>query len=211
MAAKIHRRRKFVNEMSPRKYDMGKRAAAVQDTRRRIVDAARALHIEQGITATSWEDIAARAGVGVGTVYRHFRSLDELVPACGQVSMEAIALPQPSAASRVFDGVEGAARMERLVAEAFSIYERGAPDLRVVRRERGVHPSVKRAAEDLEASLAALIDAALEPLGAEEDERRVVRAMLDLGTWEALRAQGFAPAGAVSVVAQMLAARPLRH
>jgi AcrR family transcriptional regulator len=49
---------------------MGKRAAAAEETRRRIVDATHALHIEQGVAATSWDDIAGRAGVGVGTVYR---------------------------------------------------------------------------------------------------------------------------------------------
>ena len=72
---------------------MGKRAAAADETRRRIVDATHALHIEQGIAATSWDDIAARAGVGVGTVYRHFPSLDELIPACAAFSMEIVGLP----------------------------------------------------------------------------------------------------------------------
>ena len=66
----------FVKEMSPRKYDMTRRASAVAQTRRRIVDATLELHTEQGIAATSWDDIAARAGVGVGSVYRHFPSLD---------------------------------------------------------------------------------------------------------------------------------------
>ena len=43
--------------------------------------------------------------------------------------------------------------------EAFAIYERGAPELRVLRHEPGVHPSVAEAGEQLEASLAALVDA----------------------------------------------------
>ena len=64
---------------------MTRRASAAAQTRRRIVEATRELHIEQGIAATSWDDIAARAGVGVGTVYRHFPSLDELIPACGEI------------------------------------------------------------------------------------------------------------------------------
>src|SRR5919199_571329 len=104
--------------MSPRKYDMSRRAAAVEDTRRRIVDATLALHAEQGIAATRWEQIAARAGVGVGTVYRHFPSLDELVPACGRVSMALLALPAAADAPAVFAGViDPRARIERLVAE----------------------------------------------------------------------------------------------
>src|SRR5688500_5791576 len=75
--ATIIQRRDFVNKMSPRKYDMSRRASAVAETRRRIIDATRALHTERGIAATSWDDIAARAGVGVGTVYRHFPSPDD--------------------------------------------------------------------------------------------------------------------------------------
>ena len=72
---------------------MSRRAAAVAQTRKRIVDATLELHGEQGIAATSWDDIAARAGVGVGTVYRHFPSLDELVPASGEITMQVLALP----------------------------------------------------------------------------------------------------------------------
>ena len=188
---------------------MGKRAAAVEETRRRIVDATRALHGEQGITATSWEDIAARAGVGVGTVYRHFPSVDELIPACGRVTAERLALPAPREAAAGFDGAEGAARIRRLVGEAYAIYERGAPELRAVRRERDVHPAVTRTAEDLEAALEALADAALAPFECSDEDRRLVRAMLDLGTWDALRGQGLAQQAAVGAVADLLASRVL--
>jgi AcrR family transcriptional regulator len=183
--------------MSPRKYDMGKRAAAAAETRRRIVDATRALHAEQGIAGTSYDDIAARAGVGVGTVYRHFPSLDELIPACGRVVGSILALPAPGDAEAVFAGVEGEARIARLVDEAFGIYERGAPALRAVRREPDAHPAVRQTADALEASLGALVDAAVSPLGAGDEERRIVRGLLDLGTWDALRAQGVEPAPAV--------------
>jgi AcrR family transcriptional regulator len=194
--------------MSPRKYDMTRRASAVAQTRRRIIDATRELHTEQGIAATSWDDIAARAGVGVGTVYRHFPSLDELVPACGQISMQLVAAPEPQSVPSLFDGVDAPAeRIERLVREAFAIYERGAPELRVIRNEPEVHPSVAAAGEELEASLTALVDVAVEPSGITPADRAVVRAMIDLGTWQALRDQGLGPAEAVDAVSQMLAAR----
>src|SRR5688500_19847828 len=128
--------------MSPRKYDMTRRASSAAQTRRRIIDATRELHTTQGIAATSWDDIAARAGVGVGTVYRHFPSLDELVPACGEISMEIAALPHPDDAPALFDGLrKPAERIARLVQEAFAIYERGSGELRAARREPDVHPS----------------------------------------------------------------------
>jgi AcrR family transcriptional regulator len=194
--------------MSPRKYDMSKRAAAVARTRQRIVDATRELHGEQGIAATSWDDIAARAGVGVGTVYRHFPSLDELIPACGEITMQIVALPDPKGVPSLFDGVDAPAqRIERLVREAFAIYERGAPQLRAIRNEPDIHPNVAEAGQELEASLTALVDAAVEPFRITPTDRAVVRAMVDLGAWQALRDQGLGPAEAVDAVGQMLTAR----
>jgi AcrR family transcriptional regulator len=201
-------RRVFVKEMSPRKYDMSKRAAAVARTRQRIVDATRELHGEQGIAATSWDDIAARAGVGVGTVYRHFPSLDELVPACGEITMQVVALPDRSTLPALFEqATEPAERIERLVREAFAIYERGARELRAIRRESEVHPRVARDRDQLEASLSALVDTALGPLHATQQDRAVARAMVDLNTWEALRDQGLGPAESVAAISDMLASR----
>ena len=194
--------------MSPRKYDMGKRAAAVAQTRQRIVDAARELHSEQGIAATSWDDIAARAGVGVGTVYRHFPSLDELIPACGEIAMQVVALPDASRVPALFEhATESAERIERLVREVFAIYERGAPELRAIRRECDVHPRVAQDRDQLEASLSALVDTALRPLDATQQDRAVARAMIDLNTWEALRDQGLGPGESVAAISDMLARR----
>ena len=184
---------------------MSKRSAAALETRRRIVDATRMLHTEQGIAGTSWDDIAARAGVGVGTVYRHFPTLDDLVPACGAVSMEIVALPAPDAAPALFEGLRTPAeRMARLVETVFAIYERGAPELQVVRREPGAHPSVAAAAEQIDASLAALVKAS----GVAADDRALVRAMVDLGTWESLRGAGLDAPGAVAAMSELLATRP---
>jgi AcrR family transcriptional regulator len=173
---------------------MSRRASAVAQTRRRIIHATRELH-------------AARAGVGVGTVYRHFPTLDELIPACGEISMQIIALPDPQGAPSLFDGIEAPAeRIERLVREVFAIYERGAPQLRAIRNEPDVHPGVAESGEQLEASLGALVDAAVGPSDITPGDRAVVRAMLDLGTWQALRDQGLGPAEAVAAVSRMLAA-----
>jgi AcrR family transcriptional regulator len=192
--------------MSPRKYDMRRRAAATDATRRRIVDATLQLHAEQGIAATRWDEIAARAGVGVGTVYRHFPSLDELVPACGRVAMDQLGLPRRSDVPAVFDGVDDAgARIERLVREVFAIYERGAHIVRAPLGERDVHPDVARNAGTIEATLDALVDAALEPLGVEAKDRRATRALVDVRTWTALRDQGLDADEAVAAISELLA------
>jgi AcrR family transcriptional regulator len=188
--------------MSPRKYDMSKRASAAAATRRRIIDATRELHTEQGIAATSWDQIAARAGVGVGTVYRHFPTLDDLVPACGEVAMAVVALPGPAEAPALFAGLATPAeRIARLVEIVFAVYERGAPELRVVRGEPEAHPSVAETLADVEASLAALVAAA------DVDDPAVVRAMTDLDTWGAFRAAGLDPAATAAAVRDLLIAR----
>jgi hypothetical protein len=48
---------------------------------------------------------------------------------------------------------------------------------------------------------------AVEPSAITPADRAVVRAMIDLGTWQALRDQGLGPAETVHAVTQMLAAR----
>jgi AcrR family transcriptional regulator len=187
---------------------MSKRAAAAALTRQRIVDATRELHGEIGIAATSWDDIAARAGVGVGTVYRHFPSLDELIPACGEVTMQAVAPPDPSTMPALFEhATDSADRIELLVREAFAIYERGAPELRAIRREGDVHPRVAQDRDEFEAMLSELVDTALGPLDVTQEDRAVARAMVDLNTWEALRDQGIEPAESVAAVTDMLVTR----
>jgi AcrR family transcriptional regulator len=187
---------------------MSKRAAAVAQTRRRILEATHALHNEQGIAATSWDDIAARAGVGVGTVYRHFPSLDELIPACGELSMRIVALPGPGDVPALFASLDTPAeRIERLVEEAFAIYERGAAELRAIRRERDVHPRVAEESDEIEATLSVLVDTALAPLNITRQQRALARAMIDLNIWDALRDQGVGQAEAVTAIAEMLTAR----
>jgi AcrR family transcriptional regulator len=51
----------------------------VADTRRRLVDAAMELFTEQGFDATSVDEIAARAGLGRTTYFRHFPTKEDVV------------------------------------------------------------------------------------------------------------------------------------
>ncbi len=67
---------------------MRNREESFAQTDRRIVAAAIGLHAERGVVDTSWQDIAERADVSPVTVYRHFRSLSELIPACARSFVE---------------------------------------------------------------------------------------------------------------------------
>src|SRR5918994_7952756 len=82
----------------PRQYDMTRRTASRNETRNRIVEATTKLHGERGVLGTSWQDIAREADVSVSTVYAHFPSLEELLPACGQLVMSRVHPPTAGAA-----------------------------------------------------------------------------------------------------------------
>src|SRR5688500_14267124 len=101
--------------MAGREYRMRKRAEGLDATRERIVEATAALHYEQGVAATSYVQIAERAGVGPATVYRHFPTLGSLVEACGATVWEAVQPPLPENAAAVFAGLSSQQRLERLV------------------------------------------------------------------------------------------------
>jgi AcrR family transcriptional regulator len=58
-----------------------KRAGATGDKREAILEAALALFVERGFFGTAVPEIADRAGVGAGTIYRYFESKEALVNA----------------------------------------------------------------------------------------------------------------------------------
>ena len=60
--------------------DVGAREAGARRTREALLEAAAQVFVERGVQAPI-RDIAGRAGVGVGTVYRHFPDRAELVVA----------------------------------------------------------------------------------------------------------------------------------
>jgi len=188
--------------MSPRKYEMSRRGAAMEQTRARIVAATVAAHRELGIGATSWDEIARRAGVGVGTVYRHFPALDQLLPACGEVVARTLALP---AASHLFAGASSAReRIERLVAGVFGAYERGAPFIDNIRRERGQLPQLEDYHQQIEDTLDALVGEALRPLAPSPVASDIVRALIDLPTWRAFTDRGFTTEQAIEIVSGLI-------
>ena len=163
---------------------MDKRKAAVEETRQRILEAALALHSEKGIFGTSWQDIAHRADVSVGTVYKHFPSLDELVPACGELAYAIIRPPSLEDAPQIFAEANSLEeRLGRLISELYAFYERGAPYIETDFQERRL-PAVVEWEEYMRATIAGLVREAL--VCAEPDEHTVqsVSALLDFSTFK---------------------------
>src|SRR5215217_4068063 len=161
-----------------------KRKAAVEETRQRILQATLALHSEKGIFGTSWQDIAQHADVSVGTVYKHFPSLDELVPACGELMYAITRPPSLEDAPQIFARARSfEERLERLVEELFGFYERGASYIETDIQERRL-PMVQEWEAHMRATIAGLAREALHPIGPDEDTVQAVSALVDFSTFK---------------------------
>ncbi|MEP6720243.1 MAG: TetR/AcrR family transcriptional regulator [Variovorax sp.] len=80
--------------MATRRYTPRKRLAQVSERRQRVTAATAQLHAAKGPLATSYADIAQRAGVSVPTVYSYFPTQAALMTACtGHVADRAPPLP----------------------------------------------------------------------------------------------------------------------
>jgi AcrR family transcriptional regulator len=175
---------------------MGARADAVARTRETIVASARSLHAERGLAATSWEDIAERAGVSTATVYRHFPSLAELVPACARTIFDLIQPLTLEQANATFGFLRRAAdRFDQLVRYSAHCYSVGAGWLHAAHRERDFVPELDAALEIIESSLRVLITAAAGRRLTKADHG-VLFVLCDFPTWWSLTASGL-PARAV--------------
>lgn len=187
----------------------------VDPTRERIVECSLALHNELGIQATTWAQIASRAGVPVETVEAYFPTQDDLIMACGQHLLGGLRLPPPERAAEVFEGAASEQeRVRRLVDTIFGAYEREGTGLEVGRRERSRLPLVDEGLEQLEVSLDALVAEALRPRRPDPSSIASLRALTDVTMWRALRDQGASPAASVqqasAAVERWLEARPAR-
>lgn len=66
---------------------MASRAEKAEETRARVVSAARSLFREHGFAATTVDQVASRAGVGKGTVFLHAGSKERLLVMTYQVDL----------------------------------------------------------------------------------------------------------------------------
>jgi AcrR family transcriptional regulator len=181
------------------------RIAAVEETRRRIVEAALALHAEHGILITSWEDIARRADVSPATVYRHFPSLDHIVTACGQRVHAVSRPPDAETAKRLFAGDERlATRLDRLVRELHAFYERGAPNIEAARREQHLLSQLATDVARQHSVREALVREALRPEEPNERTIRVASALTDFPVWKALIDRGLDTEEVTETVRELL-------
>ncbi len=170
---------------------MGEREQAVGLTRARIVDAAKKLHAERGLLATGWDDIARVAGVSSVTVYRHFRSLRELVPACALSFIDEIRPMTIEEAMAAFADLRNPrARLQRLVISNCDCYERGEGWMNAATREAELIPELGAVVAAQQLTLERLVRAALEGERPTETMVATLRAIIDFPFWKSLRNAG---------------------
>jgi AcrR family transcriptional regulator len=179
-----------------RRYRLGRRAESTGETRRRIVEATFHLHAERGIADTSMKDIAARAGVSVGTVYHHFPSYADAITACGAYTAEHA--PAPTGA--IFEGAASRReRLERLADALFRYYER-VPALESVRRDRHLTRELDEFAREEARNRRKLAAQAAGSGG----HAALVAALVDIDVYRSLRREGFGTADAADRVTALL-------
>lgn len=189
--------------MAPRKYELGRRAEAIEETRRRIVDATFELHAEKGVVATSMQDIADRADVALRTVYNHYPTIDHLVAGCGEKVMSVLAPPPPE----IFRGAETfEARVQRLVEELFAMYARGAEMIDVARCEQREVAKLGEFATEIAEIHEELVGEALRPFALHRRRVREAAALTDFYVWKAFNQQGISTRQAADVIHRTLAA-----
>jgi TetR/AcrR family transcriptional regulator of autoinduction and epiphytic fitness len=135
-----------------RRYSSAKREAQARETRRSILEAAGALFVDTGYTATTMQAIADRAGVAVQTVYAVFGNKRELLRQLIENAItgddEPVPITERAEAQAIAGEPDARRRAELDAALSRSITERVAPIVRV---------AAEAAASDPE--LAAMMDA----------------------------------------------------
>lgn len=187
--------------MAPRKYEMKKREEAVEETRRRIIDATYELHSQKGVVATSIQDIAERADVSVRTVYNHYPTIEDLVAGCGEKVLAVLAPPTPETFAGI-DTLQG--RMRRLVEALFAMYERGPAMIEVARCEQSEVEPLRAFAAHMDETHLELVAAALRPLRNSVRTARAVAGLTDFYTWQALTKQGLTTRQTADVIYRSL-------
>jgi AcrR family transcriptional regulator len=119
--------------MSPRPYDLGRRRDQIDDNRRRVIDAARALLAEATTyTAFTVDAVAARAGVARATVYYQFGSKTGVLEALCDALAEAAHLTE---LGRVFEEPDPQVALEEFIVTFTRFW---AADRLVMRRLRAL-------------------------------------------------------------------------
>jgi AcrR family transcriptional regulator len=175
-----------------RKYEMKRRAERMEETRRRITEAAVELHETVGPARTTVSAVAEKAGVQRHTYYAHFPELKDLYRACMGHRLASNPLPDPSSWADV-DDAEG--RMRRALSEVYAYYSDTEAMMANVLRDGQLDPRGQESMAMLYQHWGRMRDTIAEAFGASDERREellgAVALALDFQTWRTLvRQQG---------------------
>jgi AcrR family transcriptional regulator len=190
----------------PRKYEMKRRAEREEETRRRIVEAAVALHETRGVVRTTISDIAAQAGVERATVYRHFPDERALVTACTGHFATLNPPPDPTPWSEIADPEK---RVRTGLVEIYTYHRRTERMVDRATRDFTEAPILREVLAPVFAFWAHVRDVLTADWPVSEERRAVVVAgvghAIVFSTWQSLvREQGLDEAQAVEAMVAMV-------
>lgn len=136
-----------------RTYDNTGRAAQARDTRRRVIAAARELLLDKGYAATKINEIAARAGVSVETIYKGFGNKATLTKQVYDVTLagddEPVPMSERPEIKAIVDEPDPRQKVARYAALARRLGERLGPLLAVLLHARGADPDLEKFARTI--------------------------------------------------------------
>ena len=174
-----------------RKYELRKRAEDMEETRRRITEAAVELHGTIGPALTTVSAVAERAGVQRHTVYRHFPTDGDLFAACSGHFARQFPWPDPDAWSAVADP---RSRLTTALGELYDWYAQTGHMWTRVLRDRDLVDSIDASLEPFEDYIARVTDLLAAGWKARGRRKRLLEAAIahaaDFATWQSLIGSG---------------------
>lgn len=183
-----------------RPYRLGKRKASVEETKRRIIDAATGEYQDNGIEDTSMNAVARRAEVAPGTVLYHYPTPDDLAQAVVDSWIEDFIPPSVDSIDED-DALED--RISALVNELFDLYERTGWAYRVYQKSPH-HPVLQKASQWWEENVGAMLMKALGDRAKDPENLRVVSVLVNPGFRGTLIGNGIGPDRAIQVSTQLV-------
>lgn len=181
-----------VNRKRSRRYELKKRADALEETRRRIIEATVELHRTVGPAATRITDIAKRAGVQRLTVYNHFPKGESLLASCSAHWRALHPAPNPLAWRQVEDPTK---RLRLGLNQLYCWYRETEPMTANILRDAEVIPPLRQLIEKGLGTYLTEVQTVLTERPKYRGRRRdrvdaAARVAISFHTWRALRDLG---------------------
>lgn len=159
----------------------------MQETRRRITEAAVELHQTVGPARTTVSAVAEKAGVQRHTYYAHFPELKDLYQACMGHYVERNPVPESSSWADIADAEE---RLRVALSEVYAYYAGNEAMLANVLRDAPLDPVAQETMVSFYQYWEAMRDALAEAFGASGERHDALLAAialaLDFQTWQTL-------------------------